>query len=134
MNNQPFSKCGEGLFILTSYIETPRSSYARALVEIKADVELKDTIMVAMSKLVREGFHTCTIRVEYEWKHPRCACCKVFGHGQDECPNNIDSGVAKNLKKPSQAPRGVLIRSKGDLNQPNKFIEVFLKRPMPTIA
>ncbi|GJX07076.1 hypothetical protein Tco_0195008 [Tanacetum coccineum] len=37
----------------------------------------------------------------------RCACCKVFGHVQDECQKNIGSGVAKNLKKHSQAPRGV---------------------------
>ncbi|GJW43822.1 hypothetical protein Tco_0072621 [Tanacetum coccineum] len=44
------------------------SSYARAMIELRADVELKDTIMVAMPKLVGEGFYTCTIRVEYEWK------------------------------------------------------------------
>ncbi|GJV99139.1 hypothetical protein Tco_1554391, partial [Tanacetum coccineum] len=44
------------------------SSYARALIEIQADVELKDTIVVAMHKLVGEGFYTCNIRVEYEWK------------------------------------------------------------------
>nr|GFB73475.1 hypothetical protein [Tanacetum cinerariifolium] len=37
----------------------------------------------------------------------RCACCKVFDHVQDECQKNIGSGVAKNLKKHSQAPRGV---------------------------
>ncbi|GKD75427.1 putative RNA-directed DNA polymerase [Tanacetum coccineum] len=82
------------------------------MIEIWADVELKDTILVAMPKLVREGFYTCTIRVKYEWKPPRCACCKVFGHVQDECPKNVDSDVAKNLKKPSQAPRGVLVGPK----------------------
>nr|GEX27732.1 hypothetical protein [Tanacetum cinerariifolium] len=79
-----------------------RSSYARAIIELWSDVELKDTIRVAMHKLVGEGFYTCTIRVEYEWKTPRCACYKVFGHVQDECLNNIGSGVAKNLKNPSQ--------------------------------
>nr|GEW85374.1 hypothetical protein [Tanacetum cinerariifolium] len=41
-----------------------RSSYARALIEIRADTKLKDTIVVAMPKLVKEGFYTCTIRVE----------------------------------------------------------------------
>ncbi|GJS72000.1 reverse transcriptase domain-containing protein [Tanacetum coccineum] len=45
-----------------------RSSYARAMIELQADLELKDTIMVAMPKLVGERFYTCTIRVEYEWK------------------------------------------------------------------
>ncbi|GJT72574.1 hypothetical protein Tco_1031860 [Tanacetum coccineum] len=54
-----------------------RSSYDRAMIELQADVELKDTIVVAMPKL-------------------------------NEYPKNIGSDVAKNLKKPSQAPRGVL--------------------------
>ncbi|GKC22676.1 hypothetical protein Tco_1024826, partial [Tanacetum coccineum] len=48
-----------------------RSSYGRALIEIQADVELKDTILVSMPKLFGERFYTCTIRVEYEWKPPR---------------------------------------------------------------
>ncbi|GJZ13692.1 retrovirus-related pol polyprotein from transposon TNT 1-94 [Tanacetum coccineum] len=78
-----------------------RSSYAKAMIELQADVELKDTIVVAMPKLTGEGFYTCTIFVEYEWKPPRCACCKVFGHIQEECPKNSGLGVAKNLKKPS---------------------------------
>ncbi|GJR66338.1 hypothetical protein Tco_0012403 [Tanacetum coccineum] len=89
-----------------------RSSYTRAMIKLRADVELKYTIVVAMHKLVMKGFCTFIIRVEYEWKPPRCACCKVFGHVQDECPKNIGSNVAKNLKKPSQAPRGVPVGPK----------------------
>nr|GEV95026.1 hypothetical protein [Tanacetum cinerariifolium] len=50
-------------------------SYARAMIEIRADVEF--------------------------------ACCKVFGHIQEECPKNLGLGEAKYVKKPSQAPRGV---------------------------
>nr|GEV36123.1 zinc finger, CCHC-type [Tanacetum cinerariifolium] len=61
-----------------------RSSYARAMIELQDDVELKDTIVVAMPKLTGKGFYTCTIRL----------------------------GVAKNIKNPSQAPRGVLVGSK----------------------
>ncbi|GKG51365.1 hypothetical protein Tco_0541749, partial [Tanacetum coccineum] len=45
-----------------------RSSYVRALIEVQADVELKHNIMVVMPKLVGDGFYTCTVRVEYEWK------------------------------------------------------------------
>ncbi|GJS20545.1 hypothetical protein Tco_0449177 [Tanacetum coccineum] len=85
-----------------------RSSYCREMIELQADMELKDTIVVAMPKLVGEWFYTCTVHVEYEWKPPRCVCCKVFGHIQDECPKNIGSDVVKNLKKPRQVPRGVL--------------------------
>nr|GFA14076.1 hypothetical protein [Tanacetum cinerariifolium] len=65
-------------------------SYAKALIEIRADVELKDNIVVAMPKLLNEGFYTCN----------------------DECPKNIDPDVVKNMKKPSQATRGVLVGPK----------------------
>nr|GEZ12163.1 hypothetical protein [Tanacetum cinerariifolium] len=43
-----------------------RSSYVKAMIELWAEVESKDTIVVAMPKLVGEGFYTCTIHVEYE--------------------------------------------------------------------
>ncbi|GKG35594.1 zinc knuckle CX2CX4HX4C containing protein, partial [Tanacetum coccineum] len=89
-----------------------RSSYARAMIELRADEELKDTIMVAMPKLVGEGFNMCTIRVEYEWKPPRCSSCKVFGHVLNECPKKIVSDVVKNLNNPRQATRGVPVGPK----------------------
>ncbi|GJX94072.1 ribonuclease H-like domain-containing protein [Tanacetum coccineum] len=54
-----------------------RLSYARAMIELQTDVELKDSIVVAMPKMINH-------------------------------PKNIGSGEAKNLKKPSQTPRGVL--------------------------
>ncbi|GKB67502.1 hypothetical protein Tco_0928914 [Tanacetum coccineum] len=88
-----------------------RSSYTRAMIELRADAELKDTIVVAMPKLAREWFYTCIVHVKLEWKPPRCACCKVFGHIQEECPKNPGLGVAKNLKKSSQASRGVSVGS-----------------------
>ncbi|GJV67413.1 copia protein [Tanacetum coccineum] len=64
------------------------SSYARVMIELRADVELKDNIVVAMPKITREGHYTCNVRVEYEWKPPRCSSCKVFGHIHEECPKN----------------------------------------------
>ncbi|GJS02872.1 putative reverse transcriptase domain-containing protein [Tanacetum coccineum] len=42
------------------------SRYAGALIEVRVDVELKDNIMVALPKLVEEGFYTCIVLVEYE--------------------------------------------------------------------
>ncbi|GKC43351.1 Rop guanine nucleotide exchange factor 5, partial [Tanacetum coccineum] len=54
-----------------------RLSYARALIEVRADVELRDNIVV------------------------------VFGHVHAECPKNTESDVVKNMKKHGQAPRGV---------------------------
>ncbi|GJY24417.1 zf-CCHC domain-containing protein [Tanacetum coccineum] len=52
-----------------------RSSYARSLIVVRADVELKDHIV-------------------------------------NECPKNIDSDVVKNMKKHSQATRGVSVGPK----------------------
>nr|GEW62372.1 putative reverse transcriptase domain-containing protein [Tanacetum cinerariifolium] len=97
------------LFTNRASSSTARLANAKALILVRADVELKDNIVVAMAKLVWEGFYTCNVRVEYEWKPFRYACCKVFGHVQDECLMNIDSDLVKNIKKPSQTPKNVLI-------------------------
>ncbi|GKF17799.1 putative reverse transcriptase domain-containing protein [Tanacetum coccineum] len=78
-----------------------RSSYVRAMIEHRAYVELKYNIVADMPKITREGYYTCNIRVEYEWKHPRCACCKVFRHVLKACTKNIGAGATKNLKKTS---------------------------------
>ncbi|GKD79903.1 retrotransposon protein, putative, ty1-copia subclass [Tanacetum coccineum] len=105
-----------------------RSSYTRAMIELQANVELKDTILVAMPKLSRQGFYRCNIRVEYVWKPPRCACCKVFGHIREECPRNPGLGVVKNLKKPSHASRGVQVSLKVSF-KPAKEYRPILKKP-----
>nr|GEZ01527.1 hypothetical protein [Tanacetum cinerariifolium] len=47
------------------------SSFAIAMIELRADMKLKDTIMVDVPKLVDEGISMCTIYVMYEWKAPR---------------------------------------------------------------
>nr|GEX51534.1 protein kinase-like domain-containing protein [Tanacetum cinerariifolium] len=49
--------------------EDDRSSYARIMIELRADVDLKDNIVVAMPKITREGHYTCNVRVEvwYQW-------------------------------------------------------------------
>ncbi|GJR38402.1 hypothetical protein Tco_1214086 [Tanacetum coccineum] len=48
------------------------SRYARVMIELRADVELKDNIIVAMPKIIKEGHYICNVYVEYEWKPPRC--------------------------------------------------------------
>ncbi|GKG15633.1 zinc finger, CCHC-type containing protein [Tanacetum coccineum] len=75
-----FSK--DGLSIIATELGTPlmldsytfnmciqswgRSSYARVMIELRADVELKDNIIVAMPKIIEEGHYICNVRVEYE--------------------------------------------------------------------
>ncbi|GJX70367.1 retrotransposon protein, putative, ty1-copia subclass [Tanacetum coccineum] len=105
-----------------------RSSYARVMIKLRAAVELKDTIVVAMPKIMGERYYTCIVRVEYEWKPPMCLCCKVFSHTQEECPKNIGLGVAKNVKKPSQTSRGVSIGPKVGF-KPHKEYRPVAKKP-----
>nr|GEV53581.1 zinc knuckle CX2CX4HX4C [Tanacetum cinerariifolium] len=82
------------------------------MIELQVVIKLKDTIVVAMPKHKGEGFHLSIICIEYEWKPPTCASCKVFSHVLDECPRNIGLDMAKNLNNPSQATKGVPVGSK----------------------
>nr|GEY37152.1 hypothetical protein [Tanacetum cinerariifolium] len=84
-----------------------RSSYARAMIELCVNMELNDNIVAAMPKINGEGHYTCNIRVEYEWKPLRRSSCKVFGHNHVKCPKNTGAGETKNVKKTSQASKGV---------------------------
>ncbi|GKE71447.1 high affinity nitrate transporter 2.6-like protein [Tanacetum coccineum] len=96
---------------------------------ITTKFELKDNIVVGMPKITREGLYTCNILVEYEWKPPRCAYCKVFGHFQEECPKNIGVGETKNLKKPSQTPRGVPVGQKVGFKSAEQVYQPVSKKP-----
>nr|GEX89695.1 hypothetical protein [Tanacetum cinerariifolium] len=107
---------------------TGRSSYARVMVELKANVELKDNIVVAMPKITRDNHYTCIVRVEYEWKPPRCSSCKVFGLVYEECTKNTGAGEKKIVKKPSQTSRGVSVGPKIGF-KPQKEYQPVTKKP-----
>nr|GEV91048.1 hypothetical protein [Tanacetum cinerariifolium] len=72
------------------------SSYARVMAELQADMELKDNIVVSMPKITTEGHYTCNVRVEYEWKPPRCSSCKKEYRPVTKKPNASSSGNKKN--------------------------------------
>nr|GEX96737.1 hypothetical protein [Tanacetum cinerariifolium] len=86
------------------------ASYARVMVKLQADVELKENIVVAMPKITREGYFTCNVRVEYEWKPLRCLSCKVFRHIHEECMKNTGFKPQKEYqpvtKKPNPSSSG----------------------------
>nr|GEV24608.1 hypothetical protein [Tanacetum cinerariifolium] len=105
-----------------------RSSYTRVMVELRADMELKDNIVMVMPKITREGHYTCNVRVEYEWKPLRCSSCKIFRHIHEECTKDTCVGVKKNVKKPSQTFRGVLVGPKIGF-KPQKEYRLVLKKP-----
>nr|GEW38422.1 hypothetical protein [Tanacetum cinerariifolium] len=76
----PFSD--DGLSVIATKLGTPlmldsytadmcmqswgRSSYTRAMIKLRADVEVKDNIVAVMPKITKEGYYTRNIRVEYE--------------------------------------------------------------------
>ena len=73
-----------------------RSSFARCLIEVNSDTELVDVITIGVPSLMSDDFTKETIRVEYEWKPPRCDTCKIFGHTIDHCPLNVGSATNVN--------------------------------------
>nr|GEX12700.1 hypothetical protein [Tanacetum cinerariifolium] len=124
LHGVPVTACSEdGLSAIATKLGTPlmldsytsdmfmqswgRSSYAIVMIELRADVELKDDIVVAMPKIKGECHYMCNVRVECESRPPMCASCKVFGHIHKEYPKNTCVGEKKTLKKPSQTSRGI---------------------------
>ncbi|GJS46822.1 zinc knuckle CX2CX4HX4C containing protein [Tanacetum coccineum] len=73
---------------IVAYFESSwgRSTYARALVEVSADKELMESIVIAIPKWKDKGHSLATIEIEYEWKPPRCSTCMVFDHVTEKCP------------------------------------------------
>nr|GEX37649.1 hypothetical protein [Tanacetum cinerariifolium] len=49
--------------VVANYVRNT-SIYARALIEVQANVELKDKIVVVMLILVEKWFYTCTVHVD----------------------------------------------------------------------
>lgn len=78
-----------------------RPSYARAMIEVSAERSLCENITVATPWLDEPaGFTKEVVRVEYEWKPPRCDSCKVFGHDNLTCPHRVkvQSNIPKEMK------------------------------------
>ncbi|GJR79144.1 zinc knuckle CX2CX4HX4C containing protein [Tanacetum coccineum] len=68
-----------------------RSSFARCLIEVNSEVDLVDVVTIGIPSLTGDDFIKETIRVEYEWRPPRCDICKIFGHVHDHCPKKVVS-------------------------------------------
>ncbi|GJT49873.1 putative reverse transcriptase domain-containing protein [Tanacetum coccineum] len=56
------------------------------------------TSSMCIPDLDEPGYTKDTIRVEYEWKPPRCPTCNIFGHTSETCPKKVvtDLGVNDN--------------------------------------
>ncbi|XP_035840269.1 uncharacterized protein LOC118487488 [Helianthus annuus] len=84
-----------------------RSSFARALVEIHADKELKKSITVAIPTLDGISHAKVEVKVEYDWEPMRCSSCCVFGHNDNSCP-----------KQPTQVRNDVNRKHNDDFQEP----------------
>ncbi|GKG15177.1 hypothetical protein Tco_0354777, partial [Tanacetum coccineum] len=67
------------------------SSFARCLIEVKSEVDLVDVVTIGIPSLTRDDFTKETIRVEYEWRPPKCDISKIFCHVHDYCPKKVVS-------------------------------------------
>nr|GEW60936.1 hypothetical protein [Tanacetum cinerariifolium] len=63
-----------------------QNMYARAMIEVSADEELKKSLVVAIHVRNGKGHTLATVDIEYEWTTPRCSTCLIFDHVDDKCP------------------------------------------------
>ena len=143
----------EGLSLIATKVGTPilldsatttmclnswgRSSYARALVEVDAAKDLKENLIIGIPKMVGEDFTSVTLRIEYEWKPPRCSTCMVFGHNVEHCPKHVKPVVTEETHKDD--PKGFILvdkkKGKGIAQQQSRQVEgVRLSKPKPNFV
>nr|GEW68023.1 zinc knuckle CX2CX4HX4C [Tanacetum cinerariifolium] len=68
-----------------------QSSFAWCLIKVNSEADLVDVVTIGIPSLTGEYFTKETIRVDYEWRPPRCDVCKIFGHVHDQCPKKVVS-------------------------------------------
>nr|GEU51260.1 hypothetical protein [Tanacetum cinerariifolium] len=68
-----------------------RNSFAQCLIKLNSKADLVEAVTIGIPSLTGEDFTKETIRVEYEWRPPRCDECKIFGHVRDQYPKKVVS-------------------------------------------
>ncbi|GKA51069.1 hypothetical protein Tco_0744265 [Tanacetum coccineum] len=66
-----------------------RFGFARALIKVSADKELKQEVIMAIPNEDGTGHTKECIKLEYEWKPPLCLDYHVFGHTPQQCPKRV---------------------------------------------
>nr|GEW69385.1 zinc knuckle CX2CX4HX4C [Tanacetum cinerariifolium] len=82
---------GVNISISCKVIKKGRSSFARCLIEVNSEADLMDVVTIGIPSLTGDGFTEETIRVDYEWRLPRCDTSKIFGDVHDHCPKKVVS-------------------------------------------
>ncbi|GKB77408.1 retrovirus-related pol polyprotein from transposon 17.6 [Tanacetum coccineum] len=97
-----------------------RIGFARALIEVLAEKDLKKEVTMAVPVIEGEGHTLERMVVEYEWTPPQCVDCHVFGHNAHECPNRVVESVKES--KVVQADGFTTVNFVWEKKQPNKDI------------
>ncbi|GKA37373.1 hypothetical protein Tco_0723938 [Tanacetum coccineum] len=83
-----------GLSVIATKLGTPlMERYARAMNELRAREEFKDTLVVAIPKIDGKGYTLSSINIEYEWKPPRCSSLDVPNTISCDLPPIIENEV-----------------------------------------
>nr|GEU43234.1 hypothetical protein [Tanacetum cinerariifolium] len=101
-----------------------RIAFSRALVEVSADRDLKEEVIIKVPVVDGTGHTKVSMRVEYEWKPLMCMECHVFGHSDTHCPKrpkpSSDKGtvevtdVSKKAKQDDKSTNDDAIKAKAN--------------------
>ncbi|GJR47060.1 protein LAZ1 [Tanacetum coccineum] len=89
-----------------------RLGFARALIEVTAEKDLKQEVTMAIPIVDREGHIMAKMDVEYEWKPPRYSECLVFRHANEQCPKQVTEVLKENVTAQSDGFTTVQNRKK----------------------
>ncbi|GJY37344.1 hypothetical protein Tco_0422722 [Tanacetum coccineum] len=112
---------------IAAFTEDGSSAMATRL-DIMDDRGLKDTMVIVVPCLEGKGGVLHNVRVEYEWKPPRCGICMVFGHDEDLGPKHVivdmkkqsmktNDGFQATLRKASRGLTVGLVTSGGNVTE-----------------
>ncbi|GKF87141.1 zinc knuckle CX2CX4HX4C containing protein, partial [Tanacetum coccineum] len=89
-----------------------KSTYARVLIEVSVEVDLMDSLVIAIHVGYDKGYSLATIDIEYEWRPPRCSTCLIFDHMNDKCPKLPKEVSNKSVEKPDENEGFVEVKRK----------------------
>nr|GEU32549.1 reverse transcriptase domain-containing protein [Tanacetum cinerariifolium] len=112
------------IHVLVKLHEVPVTAFnedglSQSMIELRVDVKLKDNSVVVMPKITKEGYYTCNIRVEYEWKPP--------SWWPTALRQLVD--MTKNVKKNSQTPKGIPVGQKNGFKPTKQVFQRVSKIP-----
>nr|GEU90229.1 hypothetical protein [Tanacetum cinerariifolium] len=98
-----------------------RLGFARALIEVTTEKELKSQVTMAVPMVNGEGHSMAKMDVVYEWKPSMCDECLVFGHANEQCPRRVIDTPKENVVVQNDGFTTVVNRkNKGKVNASQK--------------